>query len=72
MSILHLEDEDLKMLHETLCVAEHAVWRTEGSRREEHANRIGRILKEIERQRPLGSNGKHGKLHTPTCGCEDK
>lgn len=22
--------------------------------------------------RPVGSNGKHGSLHTPTCGCEDK
>lgn len=20
--------------------------------------------------RPVGSNGKHGDLHTPTCGCD--
>lgn len=26
----------------------------------------------LELHRPTGPNGKHGDLHTPTCGCEDK
>ena len=33
--------------------------------------RIGRIIAEIDRQRPLGPDGKHGDRHTSTCGCED-
>ena len=26
----------------------------------------------LDHHRPLGTDGKHGDLHTPTCGCEDK
>lgn len=33
---------------------------------------IGRLISLLDLHRPLGSNGKHGNLHTPTCGCEDK
>lgn len=65
-TVLHLTDS-LKMLRESLC-AVHL--RSAGSDRMTHAGRIGRIIAEIDRQRPLGSNGKHGDLHTPTCGCE--
>ena len=33
---------------------------------------IGRLAQSLTiRHRPVGSNGKHGDLHTPTCGCED-
>lgn len=35
------------------------------------AERIGRLIAEIDRQRPLGPDGKHGGRHTLTCGCED-
>ena len=31
--------------------------------------RLSRLIAEIDRQRPLGSDGTHGNLHTPTCGC---
>jgi hypothetical protein len=30
------------------------------------------LLDILERHRPLASNGKHGNLHTPTCGCDEK
>jgi hypothetical protein len=30
------------------------------------------LVEEIDRHRPSGSDGKHGNLHTTTCGCEDK
>lgn len=63
--------DSLKMIRETLCVAQFEVGASEhASRRGEHMDRIGRLIKDIDRQRPLGPNGKHGDLHTPTCGCD--
>jgi hypothetical protein len=56
----------LKSLRESLCrhesddLPEHVVWL------------LGQLINEIDRHRPLGSDGKHGDLHTATCGCEDK
>lgn len=32
---------------------------------------IERLIDLLDLHRPLGSSGKHGDLHTPTCGCED-
>jgi hypothetical protein len=76
MTDLHLADprDTLKMIRETLCVAQTAVNHVPGfaSRATWDTALIGRIIAEIDRQRPLGVNGKHGDLHTPTCGCEDK
>lgn len=70
MITLQLE-ETLKMLRETLCVAQTAIGqRTTDPRTGEHIERLGRVIAEIDRQRPLGPDGKHGDLHTPTCGCE--
>jgi len=68
---LYLVDprDTLKMLRETLSAVQNGA---AGNRRGEHSERIGRIIAEIDRQRPLGPNGKHGNLHTPTCGCEDR
>lgn len=68
---LHLTDprDTLKMLRETLCLAQGGLW--SAHRPDSHVERIGRIIAEIDRQRPLGSDGKHGERHTPTCGCED-
>lgn len=64
-TVLHLTDS-LKMLRESLCAVQLGA---AGAERMTHADRIGRIISEIDRQRPLGSNGKHGDLHTSTCGC---
>jgi len=70
---LEVHPEDLKMLHETLCLAQWLVNRDPfGDRSTYHSDRIGHLIREVERHRPLGSNGKHGNLHTPTCGCDDK
>lgn len=72
MPELRLQHDDLKSLRETLALAQSALlqgaaaWRHE----EGHSERIGRLIAEIDRQRPLDPDGKHGDLHTPTCGCE--
>lgn len=66
--VLTLSDS-LKMLRETLSAVQNGAM---GARRGEHSERIGRIIAEIDRQRPLGSNGKHGDLHTATCGCLER
>lgn len=74
MTILDVPDSP-KMLRETLCVAQSAVaanasWYV--SRGREHIDRLQRLIDECDRHRPLGPDGKHGDLHTPTCGCEDR
>lgn len=33
---------------------------------------IGRLVMDLDKHRPLGTDGKHGDLHTSTCGCEDR
>jgi hypothetical protein len=33
---------------------------------------VGMLINLIDFHRPLGADGKHGNLHTETCGCEDK
>ncbi|MBD3941961.1 hypothetical protein IF188_09665 [Microbacterium sp. NEAU-LLC] len=35
-------------------------------------DQIAELVREIDRHRPLGIDGKHGDLHTPTCGCGDR
>lgn len=71
MTTLHLGDErdTLKMLRETLCLAQTALLNDgmEASRGggdqailsqyEVAAERVGRIIEEIDRQRPLGADG---------------
>ncbi len=32
---------------------------------------IEHLIGVLHSHRPVGSNGKHGDLHTPTCGCDD-
>lgn len=34
------------------------------------ASAVDVLINMIDRHRPVGSDGKHGDLHTPTCGCE--
>ena len=62
--------DTLKMIRETLCAAQHAVL-TERSPAnvQRHADRLQRLIDGIDRQRPLGPDGKHDDRHTPTCGC---
>jgi hypothetical protein len=71
------DDRDtLKMLRETLCRVQGdaaSYWHEYGStddRIQVHIERLDRIIEEIDRQRPLGADGKHGNRHTATCGCE--
>lgn len=76
--VVHLGEDTLKMLRETLCVAQtvinyhtfdHAV---DDNRKPEHIARLQRLIDDIDRQRPLGPDGTHGDRHTETCGCEDR
>lgn len=73
---LVIPSAELKVLRETLCVAQAAIgWEYNGmeeSDKPPHLARIERLIAEIDRHRPLGPDGKHGELHTPTCGCEDR
>lgn len=68
MAELRLTDprDSLKMIRETLCVAQQTV-----GGRHDHSERIQRMINEIDRQRPLAVDGKHGNRHTATCGCEE-
>ncbi|ORI13453.1 hypothetical protein BJI47_22685 [Rhodococcus sp. 1168] len=34
-------------------------------------DKINELASLLQLHRPAASNGKHGELHTPTCGCED-
>lgn len=73
---------ELKMLRETFALAQAAIPAAvltydgdEECMRQQvraHLERLGRLVDEIDRHRPLGPDGKHGDLHTPTCGCEDR
>lgn len=58
----------IKMLREALCSEQvHAPqWP------EDVAFAVAELIWLIDQHRPLKSNGKHGDLHTSTCGCEDK
>lgn len=70
--VISLEVADWpKMIRETLCVAQTVGGiRTQDSRHREHIDRIQRLIDACDVHRPLGPDGKHGNLHTPTCGCE--
>ena len=71
---LYLTDErdTLKALRETLCRAQTAMAAVYPDGHWIDIERLERVIAEIDRQRPLGPDGKHGDLHTPTCGCEDR
>lgn len=79
---LVIPSAELKMLRETLALAQAAIPAAvltydgdEESTRQKvraHLERLGSLIAEIDRHRPLGPDGKHGELHTPTCGCEDR
>jgi hypothetical protein len=71
MTVLEV-DVDPKMLRETLCVAQAAITagRPTDPRAGRHVATLQQLIGECDRHRPLGSDGKHGNRHTPTCGCE--
>lgn len=68
---LYVKARDLKMLRETLCLAQQAL-NVQVAPRAGELVRLQQLIDAIDRHRPLGSDGKHGNLHTDTCGCEDK
>jgi hypothetical protein len=73
--MVKLEVENLKALREALCVAQSAIGQAYGQRQSEYkkskVKQIQKVIDQIDILRPLGSNGKHGGLHTEFCGCED-
>lgn len=73
--MVQLEVENLKALRESLCVAQMTIGQFYGERqrdyKQSHIQRIGKVIDEIDKLRPLGSDGKHGNRHTEFCGCED-
>jgi len=56
----------IKMLREDLC--RHQV----GVLPDQIASAVDVLISMIDKHRPLGVDGKHGRLHTATCGCNDK
>lgn len=54
---------DGKMVQEALAAAEPHV-------EERHLKHLGRLLSQLAEHRPTGPDGKHGDLHTETCGCD--
>lgn len=62
-----------KMLRETLCVAQSRIGNSslDEGRKRAHIDRLQRLIDECDRHRPLSSDGKHGDLHTSTCGCQE-
>ncbi|MBN9375398.1 MAG: hypothetical protein J0I40_08430 [Cellulomonas sp.] len=60
-----------KMLRETLSAAQSAIAASPYTeRRPEHVARLGVLIDALDVLRPLGPNGKHGDLHTSSCGCQ--
>ena len=59
----------LKMVREAICVATTALNQVGLMHA---ADVLSDLIPDIDRQRPLGRDGKHGNLHTPWCQCPDK
>jgi len=73
--VIFMQDprDTLKMIRESLCVAQSAIGQLPSPLDDKsHIDRLQRMINEIDRQRPLGPDGKHGKRHTLLCGCEDR
>lgn len=64
---------NLKNAREVLCDAQmQFMWNRQVSRTPKNLDFINDLIVQIDVMRPLGSDGKHGNLHTELCGCEDK
>ena len=59
------------MKREALSYAECALlnFYPAGSQRDSYAKIIAEMIQECDQKRPLGTDGKHGDLHTLECGC---
>lgn len=66
--VLHSKST-LKGLREALCAAQNALLHTKSGLRDAQVARLQGLIDDIDRQRPLGRDGKHGDFHTATCGC---
>lgn len=64
-----IEIGNLKSARETLCVAQHTINQAWEPNRKVHSDLLQEMINQIDILRPLGSDGKHGNLHTPYCGC---
>lgn len=62
--------DSLKTVREALSAAQTAVQHTDSSLAATHARVLQRLIDNIDRQRPLGPDGKHGDRHTKACGCD--
>lgn len=65
---------DPKMLRETLCLAQSRIGDSplDRERKQQHIERLQRLIDLCDVLRPIGPDGKHGARHTPGCGCSDK
>ena len=59
-----------KSMREAMCVATTSLGRA-GEVMDPFVKSMETLIRECDRHRPRGADGKHGDLHTPTCGCED-
>lgn len=66
--------DDLKATREALCLAQAALMLlSEADARAASLHAVLHLqplIDEIDRHRPLWPDGKHGELHTETCGCD--
>lgn len=69
MSLIR-SNHSLKMVREALYYAEATMLQTVQGQR--YREIVQDLVEDIDRQRPLGRNGKHGNLHTDNCGCADR
>lgn len=69
---MEIDIRNLKTMRETLCIAQSAINESSVRWSNAHNKRLGDLIRQIDKHRPLGPDGKHGDRHTPTCGCEDK
>lgn len=58
----------LKMLREDLC--RRQVQSTDWP--DSISSAVDVLIAMIDKHRPLGTDGRHGDLHTETCGCLDR
>lgn len=60
-----------KQLREALCLAQTRMLHGPNPSTDRHyVDNLQKLIDECDRHRPLGSDGKHGNRHTPTCGCD--
>lgn len=71
MAFVYVIEDSPKMLRETLCVAQTHIPEND-PRRQEHIDRLQRLIDSCDRLRPIGIDGTHGDRHTDSCGCFDR